>query len=67
MTFSRQDALRNALATATEAMHAKGEVQPMIIGHAGNRVHAWVLGNMMNSAQAKDIRSRHDRGGNAQA
>jgi hypothetical protein len=42
MTFSRHDALRNALTTATETMHAKGEVQPMIIGHAGNGVHAWV-------------------------
>jgi hypothetical protein len=67
MTLSRHDALTNALRTATETMHAKGEVQPMIIGHAGDRVHAWVLGDMMHSAQAKDIRSRHDRGGNAQA
>ena len=32
---TRHDAIKRALASATETMHAKGEVQPMIIAHAG--------------------------------
>jgi hypothetical protein len=34
-------------------MHAKGEVQPMIIAHTGDTLFA--LGDMMRSDQTKDI------------
>jgi hypothetical protein len=36
-------------------MHAKGEVQPMIIAHAGHTLFAVTLGDMMHSSQTKDI------------
>jgi hypothetical protein len=36
-------------------MHAKGEVQPMIIAHTGDTLFAVHLGDMMRSSQTKDI------------
>jgi hypothetical protein len=51
---TRHDAIKRALATATEAMHDKGEVQPMIIAHTDQALMAFPLGGMMDSATTKD-------------
>jgi hypothetical protein len=52
---TRHDAIQRALATATETMHAKGEVQPMIIGQAPGRLLAFPLGDWMETGVGKDI------------
>jgi hypothetical protein len=44
---TRHDAIKRALDTATETMHAKGEVQPMIIAHTANALMAFPLAGMM--------------------
>jgi hypothetical protein len=44
---SRHDALKRALASAAETIHAKGEVQPMIIAHTANALMAFPLAGMM--------------------
>jgi hypothetical protein len=40
---TRHDAIQRALAAATETMQAKGEVEPMIIVHAGDTFFAVTL------------------------
>ena len=52
---TRHDAIKRALASATETMDAKGEVQPMIIAHTGDTIFAITLGDMMRSSPTKDI------------
>jgi hypothetical protein len=53
--ITRQEALASALRTATENMHARGEVQPMILSHAGDTLYVFDLGSMINSPVTKDI------------
>jgi hypothetical protein len=54
----RQAAIDNARRVAAEAMQAKGEVQPMIIAHAGGALVAYPLGEAMESVVLKDIAAR---------
>jgi hypothetical protein len=51
---TRHDAIERALATASETMHAKGEVQPMIIAHTTNTLMAFP-GRHDDSSTTKDI------------
>ena len=61
---TRQEAIDRARHVATEAMQAKGEVEPMIIAHT-ERPSGIPLGR--HDALSKDQRccGRHDRGGDA--
>ena len=52
---SRHDAIKRALASATETMHAKGEVQPMIIAHTAHALMAFPLSRMMHSRHHQGI------------
>lgn len=55
---TRQAAIDNARRVAAEAMNAKGEVQPMIIAHAGDALVAYPMADAMESVVLKDIASR---------
>jgi hypothetical protein len=55
---TRHEAIERALATATEAMHAKGKVQPMIIAHAANALMAFPLAGMMDSPATEDAAAK---------
>lgn len=52
--ITRQIALKNALRAATENMHATGEVVPMVIGHAGDKLLAYNVGSLMATPETKD-------------
>jgi hypothetical protein len=52
---TRHEAIERALATATEAMHAKGKVQPMIIAHAANALMAFPLAGMIGREMRKSV------------
>ena len=54
-TTGRQVAIERALASATEAMHAKRQVQPRVIAHAGDKLLAFHLGDAMESPVKKDL------------
>jgi hypothetical protein len=52
---TRQEAVDRARQIATEAMHAKGEGEPMIIAHTADALMAFPLAGMMDSPTTKDI------------
>jgi hypothetical protein len=54
-TTGRQVAIERALASATEAMHAKRQVQPRVIAHAGDKLLAFHLGDAMERPVKKDL------------
>ena len=53
--LSRQEAIDAARSSAAEAMRAKGEVEPMIIGHAKDRAFVYPLGDWMDTPARKDM------------
>jgi hypothetical protein len=53
---TRQAAIDNARHAATEMMHAKGEVEPMIIAHTANALMAFPLAGMMDSSPPRTSR-----------
>ena len=53
--LSRQQAIDAARSSAAEAMRAKGEVEPMIIGHVNDRAFVFPLGDWMDSPTSKNL------------
>ena len=53
--ITRQQAIDAARRSAAENIQAQGEVEPMIIGHAKDRVAFYSLRNWMDSVASKDI------------
>ena len=53
--ITRQQAIDAARRSAAENIQAQGEVEPMIIGHAKDRVAFYGLRNWMDSDVTKDI------------
>jgi hypothetical protein len=53
--ITRQQAIDAARRSAAENIQAQGEVEPMIIGHAKDRVAFYSLRNWMDNVASKDL------------